>query len=297
MSILKRFWNWFAGIPDSSYPKVTTVAASVTPKGVFIFTFIWVYHRFIHGEVMTHRDFSRNAMSSRAMPTYKLLKQVWFEPATPLHWGKLQPGMQAKQVLSPFMELVCRILWKNTGRLVCAAVWILYKLGLHKQVANRLIEPWQLMTTVVTATEWENFFELRCHPDAQPEFQYLAKAVRAEYEIGKLTARKLTVNSGTHTDWHLPFVSEDERKTLTLKLAVRCSAARCARTSFLNHDGTTPNVLKDEDLFLKLVGSVPMHASPIEHQAQAAEVAHIRSGNFRGYYQFRQIYKPPSKGR
>jgi len=53
------------------------------------------YPRFIHAELMTHRCFSRNARSSRAVPVQRLINEAEANPVIPWHWGKNQPGMQA----------------------------------------------------------------------------------------------------------------------------------------------------------------------------------------------------------
>ena len=158
--------------------EVKVIADSINSGGERITTMQLKYPRFIHSEFLTHRSFSRNASSSRAIPVSKMLRAVWHEPATPVYWGSNKPGMQAGAELPPFRRLASKVLWKGSGRVMCGVVWILSKLGLHKQVANRLLEPWQHIHVVVTSTEWQNFFDLRCHPDAQPEFQELAKQMR-----------------------------------------------------------------------------------------------------------------------
>src|SRR5690606_30080072 len=115
------------------------------------------YPRFIHAEFMTHRAFSRNASSSRAIPVHKMLSQVWNDPATPIHWGASRPGMQAREELKGWKRKAAQAIWKLAGRAACVFAWGAMKLGLHKQVANRILEPWQYIHVVVTATDWDNF--------------------------------------------------------------------------------------------------------------------------------------------
>lgn len=241
------------------------------------------YHRYIHGEFMTHRVFSRNASSSRAIPVQKMLSQVWNDSATPVHWGKNQSGMQANEQLQGWRLRAAKLMWKYSGRTACAFAYIGMKLGMHKQLANRILEPWQFIHVIVTATEFDNFFELRDHADAQPEIRVLAKCMK--YAMEHSPAKVLKAN-----EWHLPYVTMKEREEIHPALLMQISAARCARVSYLTHDGKSPSIENDVALFKRLVGGVPLHASPIEHQAQPAESSTTQSGNFFGWIQFRQNY-------
>lgn len=258
---------------------VEVVKHSVTQGGKEIITAALTYHRYIHGEVMTHRVLSRNAMSSRAMPVAKMLKQVWSNPATPVHWGANQPGMQARAELQGWRRAAAKALWKWSSMSACFFSWAMNKVGLAKQVANRPLEPYQWMVALVTATEWDNFFELRDHPDAQPEFQVLAKDMRKAF-----TASKPQVL--LPGQWHLPFIYDREQQHYGVMAACSISAARCARVSYLNHDGTNPSPMKDLALFDRLVGSKPLHASPVEHQATPGDKD---TGNFVGWTQYRKL--------
>ena len=126
--------------------------------------------------------------------------------------------------MHPFRRLAAKVLWKGAGRVMCVAAWTMSKLGLHKQVANRLLEPWQHIHVVVTSTEWENFFKLRCHPDAQPEFQALAR----QMQMALAASRPQELSNG---DWHLPYINFFERWRLSIEEAIQVSAARCCRVS------------------------------------------------------------------
>lgn len=242
------------------------------------------YPRFIHGEVMTHRVFSRNAMSSRAIPVGKMIDQVRENPAMPIHWGQNQPGMQAGQEIQHVGA--AKDQWRRAAQAAAIVAEDMVKLGLHKQVANRILEPFQWMRTLVTATEWENFFELRCHPDAQPEFQHLAYMLRDALAASTPVAR--IPHEGGPDSWHLPYVRDDERRLYRVDVLLKLSTARCARVSYLTHDGANPNVDQDIALYERLVGSSPIHASPCEHQAFPAKFANERSRNFIGWVQHRQ---------
>lgn len=263
------------------------IADSVSRGGKRITTLELQYPRFIHGEVMTHRVFSRNAMSSRAIPVAKMIKQVRDEPVIPLHWGANQPGMQAKDEVPYPVMLTAIETWRMAAHHAATAAQSLSDLGVHKQVANRLLEPFQWMRAIVTATEWDNFFALRDHPDAEPHFQILAKEIRKQMDRSLPVLRPGYPNE--QIGWHLPYVSDDERQTYDVDTLCKVSAARCARVSYLTHDGENPKIDADLALYERLVGSVPMHASPIEHQAHAWVAETPLSGNFVGWVQYRKM--------
>lgn len=264
------------------------IIEATTYNGKAIYTFQLKYWRAIHGELMTHRVFSRNASSSRAIPVMKTISQVWNDPAMPVHWGINQAGMQAKEQLSGFKLGLAKFLWKSAAKVACIFAYALVKgLNLHKQAANRILEPWQYIHVVLTATEFDNFFELRDHPDAQPEFQELARAMNTAMQ--SCTARKVVESGLMHSLWHLPYVTKEERENFLLQDCLKFSAARCARVSYATHDGKKPSPEQDRQLYNRLVGSVPRHASPVEHQARATVDSAARSNNFVGWTQHREI--------
>lgn len=265
----------------------TVIADSISSYGIRITALRLKYPGLIHSEFMTHRVFSRNAASSRAIPVAKVIEQVRTDPAMPIHWGLNQPGMQAKAEHTEPES--ARNAWVEAARAAASHAQNLANLGLHKQIVNRVLEPFQWMHTIVTATEWDNFFELRCHPDAQPEFQALANAIRTAMDESSPVERASSVQRVT-ASWHLPYVSDDERAHLHPYTLPKISAARCARVSYLKHDGTTPSIEDDMALFERLVGSKPLHASPIEHQACAASSV-TRSRNFLGWHQYRDLFE------
>jgi hypothetical protein len=249
-----------------------------TGKKHRITTMELTYPRFIHSEFMTHRKFSRNAASSRAIPVKKMLKQVWTDPATPVWWGKNQPGMQANEELSGWRLKAAKRLWVLAGCMMVVVAWAFEKIGLHKQVANRILEPWMWMKTIVTATEFNHFFRLRRAKEAQPEIKALADVM--------YTAMRASTPTQLQTgQWHLPFVSGWEVQEHGIENARKLSAARCARVSYLNHDGTKPDVAKDLQLHDRLVQAP--HASPFEHQATPAP--YNTKGNFIGWMQYRSL--------
>lgn len=251
---------------------------SLSTAGHRLITFQLCYPRFIHGEVMTHRVFSRNAMSSRAIPVAKMIQQVREAPAMPVHWGANQPGMQANaQVNAGAAEH----LWRKAADMAADVAVQMEMLGLHKQVANRILEPFQWMRTIVTATEWDNFFELRAHPDAQPEFQKLA------YMMLDAVATSIP-DLLLEGDWHLPYIQPHELQGTTPHDLRKISAARCARVSYLTHDGSEPDQVKDLALFDRLAASRPLHASPLEHQGTPGDTD---TGNFVGWTQFRKLWE------
>lgn len=235
------------------------------------------YHRFIHSEFMTHRVFSRNASSSRAIPVRKMLEQVRDNPATPIHWGKNKPGMQADEEL-----LNADVLWHNYANHAATNARILADMGYHKQIVNRLLEPFQFINVICTATEWQNFFDLRLHKDAQPEIQELARCMKEAMD--QSTPSQLYTN-----DYHLPYVTQDDLANIDLEFddLRKCSVARCARVSYMNHDNTEPDIAKDIALHDTLLKAG--HMSPFEHVATPLKDPNEWSGNFKGWWQYRKM--------
>lgn len=242
-----------------------SVLASISPDGVRIDTLLLRYPRFIHSEFMTHRQFSRNASSSRAIPVDRLIADVENDPAMPIFWGKNQKGMQAREELSEDDKECMVNSWLEAKDDAVRTASSMAASGAHKQIVNRILEPFAHINVVVTATEWDNFFALRIHEDAQPEIKALAEAMRDA--IDDTNVQKLD-----YGEWHLPFVSGHditEHGGLTdpsgnLRVV---SAARCARTSYKTHDGRVSTLEEDIALGERLTKSRPFHASPFEHTA------------------------------
>lgn len=270
--------SWLAKVVEHSHVPRTNCS---------LLTFQLRYPRFVHAEFMTHRVFSRNASSSRAIPVAKMIEQVRNDPAMPVHWGKNQPGMQARAELTGTALALAQELWRDAAKHAALIAESMMECEAHKQVANRILEPFQWINVIVTATEWDNWYSLRDHTDADPNIQKLARMMRAAADASTprlIDLRHVLYASG----WHLPYVTEQERWDYydQPNYLARLSTARCARVSYLNHDGTTPSHAKDIDLYQMLVGSVPLHASPTEHPAYALPEA-TWCKNFRGFHQHR----------
>lgn len=277
------------------------VVADSIANNIRLTTMELTYHRFIHSEFMTHRMFSRNAASSRAIPVEKMLKQVEESPAMPIHWGRNQPGMQAREEVKD--GEACIETWLECAWDAIDSGMALNDLGLHKQIVNRVLEPFQYIKVIVTATEWDNFFKLRNHPDAQPEMMVLAEHM----EKAMLESNPTLLEPN---EWHMPYVDAMSFGG-GLEKAIKCSVARCARVSYLNHDNSSPDIVKDIALYDRLLEAG--HMSPFEHIATPMKVpndwecipskgwsgrtgvTHIDmngnawSGNFRGWIQHRQL--------
>lgn len=264
----------------------TMICDSIGTNNKRLTTLQLQFHRFILPEFNTHRMFSRNASSSRAIPTSKLIEQVRNDPVMPIFWGKNQAGMQAKEELKGFYKETATQNWKQAAINAANSAEAMLANGLHKQTANRVLEPFLPINVIVTATEWDNFFELRDHKDAQPEMEELAKCTKQA--MWESTPTLLSAGQ-----WHLPYITKEERVKFhnDQVFLAKLSAARCARVSFLNHDGTSPIIEKDLQLFSSLIESKPVHASPTEHQAYFDPLIES-SRNFKGgWVQFRDYIK------
>jgi hypothetical protein len=289
--------------------KATIIADSISLKGIRLTTFEFEYPRFIHSEVMTHRMLSKNCASSRAIPIKAMHESIRSNPGVPIYWGKNQAGMKAKEQLTGDDLHAAQSYWKLAQAEALDAAMQMDRVGLHKQIANRVTEPFQVMKTVITGTEWENFFWLRNHPDAQPEFQQLAAV--AKKALNSSTPQLL--NAG---EWHLPYIKyayskpdaaiiylDANGEAITLEDAKIISASCCAQVSYRKSDDS---LAKAKMIFGLLIDTTPVHASPVEHQATPipdtpsftrwpAGVTHMRadrslwSGNFREWIQFRQL--------
>src|SRR6267154_1252774 len=253
------------------------ICDSISDHGKRLTTFKLRYPKFIHGEFMTHRVISRNASSSRAVPTAKLLEEVRSDAlrAGPVFWGANQKGMQAAQELDAPFKGVAQRLWSDAAYEVAKHAEKMLDLGVHKQIVNRLLEPFSHINVVATATEWDNFFGLRLHRDAQPEMRALAIAM---WEAYKASEPKL-LKPG---EWHLPFISDSDAGAIiqsvvdaewpedtiddrALEICRKVSVARCARVSYESFESGRRSTV-EEDLLLhdRLLGSQPLHASPAE---------------------------------
>lgn len=271
--------------------KSEIVADSINSVGVRLTTFVLEYPRFIHSEIMTHRMFSKNSASSRAIPVSKIIESVRNNPAMPVWWGENQKGMQAQKELEASKRQEAEYLWLAARENAIEAVTRLNDIGLHKQIANRILEPWFNIRVILSGTEFENFFALRAHPDAQPEFQKLAFLMLDQYNSSD---PKILGNG----DWHIPFgdkIDIDRLKFLSyetgeseLSLKLKIATARCARVSYLNFEGQD-DYDKDIQLCDRLFGNIPRHLSPAEHCAEARASKDFY-GNFRGFKQYRKFF-------
>jgi len=243
-----------------------------------IYTLRMRYPRIIHAELMTHRVFSRNARSSRAVPVKTMLDEVRNDPFVPWHWGKNQKGMQAEEecnervnvgilpgLSKPWFTTRAEA-WIMAAREAADAAKAFSDAGYHKQICNRLLEPFMWIDVLVTSTEWDNFLWLRNHKDAEPHLQDLARLVEAALDGAEF--RDLETG-----EWHLPYVDvEDKRFVAHLRghawntALCKLSAARCARISYKPFDGDA-SYERELERYDSLVSSDRVHASPLEHQA------------------------------
>lgn len=249
---------------------------SISEAGIRLTTLEVTFPRFVLAEFNTHRQFSRNSASSRAIPTAKIIERVANDPVTPLEWGRNQKGMSASEQLSDEDKEEAERAWLDARDCAVEQAQKLHHLNVHKQIVNRLLEPFLWHTVIVTATEWENFFELRCSPNAQPEIREAAVRVR--------DAMKASTPALVHQgEWHMPLIQPDERD-LDIETLKRVSVARCARVSYLTHEGAR-EIEKDLELCERLKRD--RHLSPFEHVATPAADAAFHA-NFRGWLQLRQ---------
>lgn len=295
--------------------KATIIADSISDHTwQRIITFELEYPRFIHAELMTHRQFSRNAASSRAIPIDKMIEQMQNNPAMPIHWGANQSGMQAQFELSHFNQTLAKHTWLEARDEAVKFAKQLQALGLHKQIVNRVLEPFQMMKTLVTATNFDNFFNLRCHKDAQPEIKMLADLMYQAMQESKPEVLKAG-------EWHTPYVNHmrnaaggllyyieeprphllENKSFFDVETAIKVSCSCAAQVSYRKNDTSIEKALAIYD---KLVNSEPVHASAFEHCATPIDIDSFKddgithwlsngsvpcSGNFTNWVQYRQL--------
>lgn len=273
------------------------LADSVNAHGDRITTMEVTFPRFVLAEFNTHRMFSRNSASSRAIPVKTLLEKVKTDPACPVWWGKYQKGMSAQVELEGEAKVEAQRLWLQArDQAVCHAIMLKdiggEDQGLHKQITNRLLEPWMWQTVICTATDWSNFYALRISEFAQPEIKVIAEMMKAAQDAS--TPNLLSYRKG---EWHLPLVNDEDKAQFGGVELRKLSTARCARVSYLTHDGVR-DPEADFALHDTLVSSG--HMSPCEHPARPfTDVVHRGhktgySGNFKGWEQYRKML--PNEG-
>ncbi len=256
---------------------------SISEVGARLTTMEVVMPRIILAEFNTHRMFSRNSASSRAVSVKKKIEEARNNPFIPVVWTQNERGMQGKPVVEVPLIQGGEETWLQACESACIMATALDNYGFHKQICNRLLEPFLWHTVLVTATEWENFFEQRCSSLAEPHMEILANAMRDA--INKSFPNKLCLG-----DWHLPYAPvKTDVQVYSKKSLILISAARCARVSYQRH-GEETNSFQDIQIGEKLLAASPPHWSPFEHQAQSTGAPNVYYANFKGWLQARHSF-------
>lgn len=242
---------------------------SISQQGHRLTTFEITMPRIILAEWNTHRMFTRSSASSRAIPVARMIKMVQEHPYVPTSWGKNQKGMTAAEEILGADAISCEENWLHARDSMVEHVEELMKIGVHKQLANRLLEPFMWHTIINTATEYSNFFGLRCDKNAQPDMQIVAKLVRDAYNNSGPVLRKVG-------EWHAPYAQGSD--TLSSELR-EITSGRCARVSYLTHDGKHA---PSEDIRLHDQLLASGHMSPFEHAARPMDD-----------YEYTELFKQP----
>ncbi len=243
-------------------------------------TWLSTYPRFIHGEMMTNKMHSKSSASSRAIPVGKMLANIEADPVVPIWWGKNEPGMQAYAEVED--KAAAEAWWRESLALSIAQARKGVELGLHKQIVNRLVESGMWISVIYSATTVSNMFGLRIHEAAEHHCRKIVTMMKEAQDASKPKVLK-------PGEWHLPLVfdedyplaadmllredpsrsskREDFERDLS-KLLATIAVGRCARVSYLTHDGKR-DLVEDVKLHDKLLVQEPLHAAPGEHVAQA----------------------------
>lgn len=265
--------------------KAIILADSVSPNRRRLITWELTYPRSLLAEMNTHRVFSRNTASSRAIPTDRFLAALSHDPYIPT-WTLNQSGMQGKSMADTITIEKANALWLEGRDRMMELAEDLQELRVHKQDVNRILEPWMWVTQIVSSTDYIGFFHQRCHEAAHPGFQVIAKMAREVME--KSIPRVLEYNH-----WHLPYISDQERLEYTghstPATLIPISVARLARASYTKQ-GEIYTLERDKQRHDDLVSQNPMHASPLEHVATPLQNPFEHSGNFLGWKQYRKFF-------
>ena len=274
------------------------VQDSINPQNQRLTTFVLNFPRIVLAEFNTHRAFSRNSASSRAIPFEKMLEMVKTNPFIPIKFLKDHKGMQGNEYYFGLEEIQCQKDWLTArDKAIEAAVGFYHPVT--KQLRNRLLEPFMWHRVIVTASDFENFFALRAHPDAEIHIAELAAQMLIEYNKSEPKSLKAG-------EWHIPFgdkFDKDKLDELFFKLnsaqynypdqieefKKKISVARCARISYWNFEGKD-DYEADIKLCDRLFGSIPKHLSPTEHVAMSMDDVNWY-GNYRGFKQYRKFFK------
>ena len=252
--------------------KATVICDSISEQGVRLTTFEIEYPRIVMSEFNTMRAISKNSSSSRAIPVSKMLEHTKNINLKPIYFGSKKSGMQAGDELVGEDLRYAKSTWESALHSMVHSAKILDGCGVAKEVCNRLVEPFQLVKVVCTATDWDNFFNLRLHPDADPNICMLAyKMYQAMQE-----SKPIELKAG---EWHLPFVNvgwngkgemcyaDEDFNFVELEQAIKLSAASCASVSYRTEGMTLE---KADKIFDMLIKAEVMHSSPLEHCATPA---------------------------
>ena len=250
------------------------IADSINETGQRLTTFELEFPRLILSECNTHGAIEKNTSSSRAIPVSKMLDHILEQNLKPIYFGSKKSGMQAGNELESISLEVAKGLWEDSLEKAVFYANQLDALGVAKEVTNRITEPYQLIKAVWSATDWDNWFNLRLEKDADPNICMLAfKMHEAMSKSDPILLKK--------GDYHLPYVeSWTEKDTgkkvysyvdnygeyvwMNLEQAIKYSVASCAQVSYRSEGMTLE---KAEKIWNMLVKSEVVHASPLTHIA------------------------------
>lgn len=259
---------------------------SISEDGVRLTTLHLHYPRYILPEIDTHRMLSKNSRSSRARPINSVMREVYDNPFIPSHWTAYQKGMQGQEITDPKAIEFYTDFITSLGKNIVDAIELFNENcdakgipRLHKQVLNRYIENFASTDTIISGTDWKNFFDLRISDKAEPHIKELAEAMHKAMD--ESTPKVVTIGN-----YHLPYITSEELEQNSLADCKLASVARCARVSYAPFGSTEPDFKKDLELGRTLLKD--KHMSAFEHVATPLLHASERVSNFRGWKQFRQ---------
>lgn len=293
---------------NTEFPSALVVLHSQAPNKEELITLEVELHRWVLAELNTHRSFSRNFQSSRAMPISKMIEQVRTDPALPVYWGSNKRGMTAGVEIDTLVvdnagkEFSKLSWWGLAADTAASSAEAMERAGYSKEIVNRLLEPFMKTKGIITATRdaFNKFFLLRSHKDAQPEIRLLSDRMKLAIENSQPQELKLG-------QYHLPYVKQSKIKSLGITNSVKTSTSCNAQVSFRALDDSLEKALSIYNMLNLPVSGVyqddPPHYSPTEHIALITDEYHLAdhfgileqptlycSGNFQSktFWQYRK---------
>lgn len=261
--------------------KAELLAYSSSWVGTNVATFLLTIPRVMLPELTRHRNFSFSVESSRAKSIEKVIEDIVKNKYYP-DWTINKKGMSGDKLSDINQRKRANEKVDFLANTIINVVELSLKdeLGIHKQNANRYLEPFQYIDVIVTGslTDWLAFLELR-HPqgdlinkceDSEPHG--INYSFPAQSEIQNIAIKVWNILKDAEPnylepgEYHLPYRLENDERVYTIEEQLSYASSKCATISFGNHsedNKTKANLDNTNRLYKRLINH--KHWSPLEH--------------------------------